>query len=238
MRGLPYLLSDLFLSMFLLELSVPEDARGMNLRRIREKRFVRNYLEPILTAILIALFIRTFIVQAFKIPSGSMEPTLLVGDYLLVSKFIYGMRIPFTDRKVLQFEKPRRGDVVVFPFPIDPSKDFIKRVIGTEGEKIQIIQAKIYINDRPIPDPWGHFENIGSSEYRREIENFGPAIVPKDSLFVMGDNRNNSDDSRFWGFVHVDAVLGKAFIIYFSWNGPSGELLDKVRWSRIGGLIH
>jgi signal peptidase I len=150
------------------------------------RHLIKDYLQPIFLALLIALFIRTFIVQAFKIPSGSMEPTLLVGDYLLVNKFIYGIRIPFTDIKFFQFEKPERGDIIVFPFPKDPSKDFIKRVMGTEGEKIEIIDGRIYVNDRLIDDPWGHFETIGSVEYRYTVENLGPVVVPKDSLFVMG----------------------------------------------------
>ena len=201
------------------------------------RKFIKDYVEPILIAVLIALFVRSFVVQAFRIPSGSMEPTLLVGDYLLVNKFIYGIRIPYTDIKFLQFQKPHRGDIIVFIFPMDPSKDFIKRVIGTEGEKVQIIDKRIYINDRQIDDPWGHFENIGSPQYQQTVENFGPVVVPKDSLFVMGDNRNNSEDSRFWGFLRVEAVLGKAMIIYFSWNDSAEGFLDKVRWSRIGHLI-
>ncbi len=168
-----------------------------------------------------------------------MEPTLLVGDHLLVNKFIYGIRIPYTDVKFFQWKKPRRGDVIVFIYPKDPSKDFIKRVIGTEGEKVQIIQNKIYINDRLINDPWGHFEKDSLPEYfLREMGNFGPVVVPKGSLFVMGDNRDNSQDSRFWGFLRVNEVLGKAFILYFSWNGNAGNLFEKVRWSRIGKLIY
>ncbi len=204
-----------------------------------KKKFIKDYLEPIIVALLIALFIRAFVVQAFKIPSGSMEPTLLVGDYLLVNKFIYGIRIPYTDVKFFQFKKPKRGDVIVFIFPLDPSKDFIKRVIGTEGEKVQILHNKIYVNDQLISDPWGHFvtDDFPRSFIQR-MENFGPVVVPKDSLFVMGDNRDNSEDSRFWGFLNVNAVLGKAFIIYFSWDRNAGSLLDIVRWSRIGKLIH
>ena len=206
---------------------------------MRKKRFVKDYLEPILIAILIALFIRAFVVQAFKIPSGSMEPTLLVGDYLLVNKFIYGIRIPYTSVKFLQFKKPQRGDVIVFIFPRDPSKDFIKRVIGTEGEKVEIIHSKIYINDRLMDDPWGRFvmDDIPRSFLQR-MENFGPVVVPKDSLFVLGDNRDNSEDSRFWGFLNVNAVLGKAFIIYFSWDWNAENFVDKVRGSRIGKWIH
>jgi signal peptidase I len=140
--------------------------------------------------------------------------------------------------KFFQFEKPQRGDVCVFIFPLDPSKDFIKRVIGTEGEKVQIIDGKIYINNGQIEDPWGHFAKKELREYFQTAENFGPIVVPKDSLFVLGDNRDNSQDSRFWGFVHLNAVLGKAFIIYFSWNRYADNLFDKVRWSRIDNLIH
>jgi signal peptidase I len=207
--------------------------------KIKQRKFFKEYLEPILIAVLIALFIRAFVVQAFRIPSGSMEPTLLVGDYLLVNKFIYGVRIPYTEIKFFQFKKPQRGDVIVFIFPLDPSKDFIKRVIGTEGEKVEIIHNNIYINDRLIDDPWGHFVTDGfPRSYLQRMENFGPVVVPKDSLFVLGDNRDNSDDSRFWGFFNVNAVLGKAFIIYFSWDWNARHLLDKVRWARIGKWIH
>lgn len=213
----------------------PKHGTGRNAK----KGFVRDYLVPIITAVLVALFIRAFVVQAFTIPSSSMEPTLLVGDYLLVNKFIYGLRIPYTASKFFQFQKPQRGDIIVFIFPLDPSKDFIKRVVGTEGEKVQIIHNKIYINDRLIDDPWGFFRTIpGLEGYLSRMENFGPVIVPKDSLFVMGDNRDNSEDSRFWGFLSVNAVLGKAFTLYFSWDGNAEDLFDKVRWSRIGKLIH
>ena len=201
------------------------------------KKIFKEYLEPILIAVLIALFVRTFVVQAFKIPSSSMEPTLLVGDYLLVNKFIYGTRIPYTEMKFFQFSKPKRGDVIVFVFPLDPSKDFIKRVIGTEGEKVEIIHNKIYINDKLIGDPWGRFKREGPEWHLQGMEKFGPVVVPKHSLFVLGDNRDNSQDSRFWGFLHVNAVKGKAFILYFSWDHNAENLVDKVRWSRIGKLI-
>jgi len=204
---------------------------------MRKKKFFKEYLEPIIIVGLIALFIRAFVVQAFKIPSSSMEPTLLVGDYILVNKFIYGFRIPYTDTRYFQFKKPQRGDVIVFIFPLDPSKDFIKRVIGTEGEKVEIIHNKIYINERVIDDPWGHFEKRGFEDLQ-SMGNFGPVVVPKDSLFVLGDNRYNSEDSRFWGFLHVSAVLGKAFIFYFSWDRNAENLFDMVRWSRIGKMIH
>ncbi len=206
---------------------------------MEKKRFLKEYVEPIIIAVLIALFVRTFIVQAFKIPSSSMEPTLLVGDYLLVNKFIYGTRLPFTDKKILEFKKPRRGDIIVFIYPKDRSKDFIKRVIGEEGEKVEIIQNKIYINDQLIDDPWGYYsEKNPLARYLPSMERYGPVVVPKDSLFVLGDNRDNSQDSRFWGFVTLNEVRGKAFIIYFSLDWPAKSVIDKVRWARIGKLIH
>jgi signal peptidase I len=202
-----------------------------------KKKFFKEYLEPIIIAVLIALFIRTFVVQAFKIPSSSMEPTLLVGDYILVSKFIYGIRIPYTDIKLFSLKQPVRGDVIVFIYPKDHSKDFIKRVIGTEGDKVEIVQNKIFINGNQIEDPWGHFEKVDWNRYLQSIDKFGPVVVPKDSLFVLGDNRDNSQDSRFWGFVNENAVKGKAFIIYFSWDRLAENLLEKIRWVRLAKLI-
>jgi signal peptidase I len=199
---------------------------------VGKKKFIKEYIEPIVIAVLIALFIRAFVVQAFKIPSSSMEPTLLVGDHLLVNKFIYGIRIPYTDIKFFQYRKPQRGDIIVFIFPKDRKKDFIKRVIATEGEKVVIIHNKIYIDDKLIDDRWGHFTMPRSS-----IEDYGPVRVPGDSLFVMGDNRDNSQDSRFWGFVRVNEVKGKALIIYFSWDSNAQDPLNKIRWARFGNLI-
>jgi signal peptidase I len=202
-----------------------------------KKKLFREYVKPILIAVLIALFVRTFIVQAFEIPSGSMRPTLRVGDYILVNKFIYGVLIPCTHIRLFSFEKPKRGDVIVFIYPVDPSKDFVKRVIATEAEKVQIIQNRIYINDTLIHDPWGHFSDTWPPAYLQMMENFGPVVVPKDSFFVLGDNRENSDDSRFWGFVPLNDLLGKAFLIYFSWDRHAENLWNKVRWSRIGKPI-
>jgi signal peptidase I len=205
---------------------------------MERKKFIKEYVEPIIVAVLIALFIRAFIVQAFKIPSSSMEPTLLVGDHILVNKFIYGIRIPFTNIKFFQYKKPGRGDIIVFIFPKDRSKDFIKRVIGLEGEKLEIIDNKIYINDKLMDDPWGHFILA-----RPSVEDFRPIKIPEGSLFVMGDNRDNSQDSRFWGFVDINKdVIGKAFVVYYS--GPNFLEIWKIwrwgeiRWRRIGKLIH
>jgi signal peptidase I len=203
-----------------------------------KKEEVKKAFETIVIAILIALFIRTFIVQAFDIPSGSMKPTLLPGDYILVNKFIYGIRIPFVGSKLFSFKEPKRSDVIVFIYPKDPSKDFIKRVIGVQGETVQIIEGKIYVNNTLIPDPWGYFDKKEPPGFIEAVENFGPVVVPDRALFVMGDNRNNSEDSRFWGVLPLDNVLGKAFLIYFSWNSKAENPTDKVRWSRIGELIH
>jgi len=210
---------------------------------MERKKFIKEYIEPIIIAILIALFIRTIIIQAFKIPSSSMEPTLLIGDHILVNKFIYGIRIPYSDKlfgeskKLYEWKKPQRGDVIVFIFPKDRDKDFIKRVIGTEGEEVEIIRNKIYINDKLIDDPWGHF-----TMPRASIEEYGPVKVPRDFLFVMGDNRDNSQDSRYWGFVDVNEVKGKAFIIYYSGSSMLNILFPwtwgDIKWLRFGKLIH
>jgi signal peptidase I len=205
---------------------------------MEKRKIVKEYIEPIVIAIVIALFIRTFVVQAFKIPSSSMEPTLLVGDHLLVNKFIYGIKIPLLNGKYFLFKKPQRGDIVVFIYPKDRSKDFIKRVIGTEGEKIEILRNKIYVNDQLIDDPWGRYdERSQSARYLQPMEKFGPIVVPKGSLFVLGDNRDNSQDSRFWGYVNVNDVRGKALVIYFSWDRYAENLLWKIRWVRFGKLI-
>jgi signal peptidase I len=163
-----------------------------------------------------------------------MEPTLLVGDHILVNKFIYGIRIPVIGKKVFPFSQPRRGDIIVFIFPNDRSKDFIKRAIGLPGEKVEIKQRMIYINDRLIEDPWGHFSSWGPGAR----DTYGPIMVPPHSLFVMGDNRDNSEDSRYWGFVPLNDVLGKAFVMYWSWDWRASSLVSKVRWQRIGSLIH
>jgi signal peptidase I len=166
-------------------------------------------------------------VKACYIPSSAMEPVLLVGDYIMV------------DLKCYKTNKPQRGDIIVFKYPKDPSKDFIKRVIGTEGEKVEIIRNKIYVNEKLINDPWGQYDDQKSERIRyiQPVEKFGPVVVPKDSLFVLGDNRDNSQDSRFWGFVNTHAVRGKAFIIYFSWDRYAQNLLDKIRWVRFGKMI-
>ena len=200
-----------------------------------KKNIFREYGEAILIAVVLALFIRTFVVQAFKIPSGSMKPTLLVGDHILVNKFIYGVKLPFSDITLISVKDPKRGDVVVFKFPEDPKKDFIKRVIAVAGDTVQISNKKVYINDKPIDDPHGtHLDPHSIPGEARPRDNFGPVTVPPESLFVMGDNRDHSYDSRFWGFVNLSAVKGKAFILYWSWDKDN----TGIRWGRLGHLIH
>ena len=198
-------------------------------RKKKKKGVFREYAEAAVIAILLALFIRTFVVQAFKIPSGSMEPTLLVGDHILVNKFVYGIKLPFTNKTLVSISEPQRDDVIVFIYPVDKSKDFIKRVIGLPGDRIEIIGQKIYINGEQYDDKNGFYSNRGKASGRYLGKaNFGPVTVPEGHLFVMGDNRNHSYDSRFWGFVPTNSVKGEAFIIYWSW--PHWErFLDIIR---------
>jgi signal peptidase I len=202
---------------------------------MKKKGMVREYIEAFAVAIILALIIRTFVVQAFKIPSGSMEDTLLVGDHILVNKFIYGERIPYTDIKYFDFKRPQRGDVIVFIYPEDESKDFIKRVVGIEGDTIEVKEKKLYVNDELQNEPHVvHKDNAVIPAHVTKRDYYGPQQVPKDMLFVMGDNRDRSADSRFWGFVPLSKVKGKAFLIYWSWGG----FMHDIKWSRIGKLIH
>ena len=224
----------------------------------KNKSFYKEWIEPFLIAAIIALFIRQFVVEAFKIPSGSMIPTLTIGDHLLVNKFVYGPRIPFTDSRIFTWKEPKRGDIIVFKYPENEEKNFIKRVVGVPGDKIQIVKGTLMINDRPISispaplpadksveagitfgKPMVYEEQLNSVRHQIQYlmdqsqKNDGPWLVPKESVFVMGDNRDNSQDSRFWGFVHYNKILGKALIIYWSWDGDDRW----VRWERIGTLI-
>jgi len=201
----------------------------------KKKSRLRENIEAILLAILLALFIRTFIVQAFKIPSGSMEDTLLIGDHILVSKFIYGIRMPFTNQTLIPVKEPRRGDIVVFKFPGDPKVDYIKRVVGIPGDVIEGRDKHVYVNGEPEENPFAvHKDPYTIQQKYPPRDNFGPITVPPDSLFVMGDNRDNSNDSRFWSFVDYDKLRGKAFMIYWSWDSEDFN----VRWGRLGRILH
>lgn len=210
---------------------------------VKKKSVFREYFEAIVIALVLALFIRTFVAQAFKIPSGSMLPTLLIGDYLLVNKFIYGIKNPFTGQILIPLSEPKRGDVVVFRYPMDKKVDYIKRVIGTPGDTIEIKDKQLFINGEKFEDSHGWYSNsneiIPGTQGPRD--NFGPVVVPEHKIFVMGDNRDNSYDSRFWGFVDDNEILGEAFILYWSWdmNEPLVSLkrLESIRWKRLGNLI-
>ena len=201
---------------------------------VKRKSKIREYVEAILIAVVIALFIRTFIVQAFKIPSGSMKPTLQIGDHILVNKFIYGIKVPFVRSTLIPVSEPKREDIVVFIFPQDRSKDFIKRVIGVAGDTVEMKDKKLFLNGKPYEDPYGVYQDtvvIPASVQPRD--NFGPITVPQGHIFVMGDNRDHSLDSRFWGFVPLQDVMGKAFIIYLSWDSDN----TTIRWSRLGQIL-
>jgi signal peptidase I len=201
----------------------------------KPKSKLREYIEAIILAILIAFFIRTFVIQAYKIPSGSMKPTLLIGDHILVSKFSYGIKLPFIRSTVIPIGEPKRGDIVVFIYPEDRSKDFIKRLIGVPGDTIEVRNKKILLNGLPLNDVHGvHSDSVIIPASIQPRDNFGPVRVPEGSIFVMGDNRDESYDSRFWGFVNMKDVLGKALVIYWSWNQEEYG----VRWSRIGTILH
>ena len=204
-------------------------------RQQRVKSAVREYAEALATALVLALLIRGFVVQAFKIPSGSMLPTLQVGDHILVNKFIYGVRVPVLGTRLIPVHQPRRGDVVVFAYPVDRSKDFIKRAVAIAGDVLQIRDKHVYINGAPWDDPRAYYADGEDRGHRvAPRDNFGPVTVPPHHIFVLGDNRDRSYDSRFWGFVDLDDVKGKAFMIYWSWDGAD----HWVRWDRLGALIH
>jgi len=179
----------------------------------RKKSALREWIESIIIALILALVIRTFIVQAFKIPSGSMRPTLVEGDIILVNKFLYGAKIPFTDLRLPKVRDPKRGDCIVFIYPENPKKDFIKRLVGLPGEVVEIRRGTIFINGKPVLElPFSQFYYQNKGDLAQE----GQAIVvPEDNYFVLGDNSGSSQDSRFWGFVPKKNILGKAILIYW-----------------------
>ncbi len=214
-----------------------------------KKSLWREYAEAMLIAVILALTIRAFVVQAFKIPSGSMIPSLLIGDHILVNKLAYGLQLPgeceleisfppvtcYASHPLIEFDAPKRGDVIVFRYPEDEQKDFIKRIIGMPGDIIRLENKTVYINGEPLHDtPFTQRVDPGVIDGRiNPRDNFAPRTVPDDSYFVMGDNRDQSLDSRFWGYVQRHKIKGRAFLIYWSWNGR-GAWTEWVRWSRIG----
>jgi len=196
-----------------------------------KKSTVREYFEAIVTAVILALFVRTWVVQAFKIPTGSMENNLLIGDHLLVNKFIFGPEPSGFERAILPVRDIRRGDIVVFKYPDEPERDFIKRVIGLPGETLELRNKKIYINGQALDEPYVHY--IDATHSASEVtsfdvrERYGPVTVPPDKYFVMGDNRDNSQDSRYWGFLPRHYVKGKALLIYWSYESGREDYVDE-----------
>ncbi len=205
----------------------------------RRKSVIRENVEAILIALVIAIVIRTFAIQAFKIPSGSMLSTLQIGDHILVNKILLGtpVDIPFTNVNLFRMpgiREPKRGDIVVFKFPEDPTRDFIKRVIGVGGDVIEGRDKVVYVNGIPQSEPYTqHVDAAVKPRAMDRRDNFGPITVPKGSVFVMGDNRDQSYDSRFWGFVDEKQIKGKAVIIYWSWDSDR----SLPRLARMGRLV-
>ena len=243
----------------------------------RKKSWYRDWTESIIWAAVMALIIRSLLIQAFKIPSGSMEDTLLVGDFLMVNKFIYGTKIPFTDRAVLPgIRPPVPGDIVVFKYPLD-GRDFIKRCVAVEGDTVEVVGRDLYVNGKRPDEPYAvhkvwepsqnkdSVKNIWKPDYQRAWEerkfvqlgwmrdNFGPVVVPPGNIFAMGDNRDNSADSRYWGFLPLSYLKGRPWLIYFSYQAERDaylktglrdrlkkfvSFLPKARWRRMFKIIH
>ena len=214
-----------------------------------KKSVLREYFESIVIAVILALFVRTWAVQAFKIPTGSMENNLLIGDHLLVNKFVFGPAAR-AERAVLPMRDIRRGNIVVFKYPDEPERDFIKRVIGLPGETIELRNKKVYVNGKALDEPYVHFlfpPPGDSPEEDFDVRvHYGPVTVPADHYFMMGDNRDNSEDSRYWGFLPREYVKGKAAFIYWSFEDteegqPSGGIarfFTTIRWTRLFHQIH
>jgi signal peptidase I len=211
-----------------------------------KKSIAREYFESLVIAVVLALFIRTFVVQAFKIPTGSMEQNLLIGDHLLVNKLVLGPARTGLERMLLPVKDIQRLDVIVFKYPKEPERDFIKRVIGLPGDTIELRHKRVFVNGERLDEPYVYYldeppavaQEMGLSNPRQTVsgdprEEYGPVNVPPGHYFVMGDNRDNSEDSRYWGFLPRENVKGKALVIYWSYDADSGNLFTSTRWNRI-----
>ena len=229
-------------------------------KKKREKSVFREYFELIAETAVFVFFVMTFVVQAFQIPTGSMEPTLLIGDFLLVNKLVYASTASSIEEKILPRKAIRRQDIVVFKWPNDLTKDFVKRVIGLPGEKIEIKNKQVFVNDKPLDEKYkvhNDSQIISKNDYYHYDDtirdNFGPVTVPAGHIFVMGDNRDNSGDSRYWGFLPLTYVKGRPWMIYFSYRAERDaylktslkdrlkklvNFLPKARWGRVLKVIH
>ncbi|MDX1646718.1 MAG: signal peptidase I [Longimicrobiales bacterium] len=228
-------------------------------RRARASESLGDWLKSVAIAFILFLFIRATVVEAYKIPTSSMESTLLVGDFLLVNKATYGARLPGTDIELPALAEPRRGDVVVFHPPHEPEKNYVKRVVGISGDTLEMKNKQLFLNGSPLWEPYArHLDRRGDAvhpdmewqshhliastrtEYHPTRDNWGPLVVPEGRYFVLGDNRDNSEDSRYWGFVTRDRIRGRPWIVYYSYIPPhpdSTSALPAVRWDRLGKRI-
>ncbi len=239
---------------------------------MKKKNVIRDYVESFAFALIVALLIRAVIIQSYRIPTGSMKDTLLVGDFLLVNKFVYGAKTPdriiLTDIQLPSFrfpavKQPKRGDIVVFQYPRDKKLNYIKRCVALAGDTIEVKNNIVFLNNKPYEtaefqkkeyDPEDRFEvnyysvktSLGKeytirryAKYKSRLADFGPVVVPENHLFMMGDNRDNSADSRVWGFMPMENIVGEALIIYWSWDKfpPLWKIVSKVRWERIFDVI-
>lgn len=252
------------------EVAVHEDEQGKGtgvvaaaLREHAERRSlllaVWEWTRSLAVAFVLFLVLRTFVVEAFRIPTSSMENTLLVGDFLLVNKAVYGAEIPGTSLRIPAFAEPRRGDVVVFTPPHDPVKNYVKRLVGVPGDTLEMRDKVLVRNGAAVPEPYAiHVDRFGDAvhpdmewqshhliastarQYHPTRDNWGPLVVPEGQYFVLGDNRDNSEDSRYWGFVPRAAIHGRPWFVYYSFDSAPGETapwLRRVRWGRIGAAI-
>lgn len=217
-----------------------------------------EWARSILAAFVLFLMIRTFLVEAFRIPTGSMENTLLVGDFLLVNKAIFGGRVPFTRVRLPAFASPRRGDVVVFVPPHDPGRNYVKRLIAVPGDTVAMRDKALVVNGSPQAEPYARHDDPNDVRSRQMTwqceylagahgdcspsrDSWGPLVVPDDQYLVLGDNRDDSEDSRYWGFVPRDAIRGRPLFIYYSFEPLSPRplpWLTGVRWQRVGAGVH
>ena len=236
--------------------------KGMKEKQEVKKSKLREWIESIIWAFIIAMFIRTFFIQAFKIPTGSMEDSLLIGDFLLANKMVYGVHIPFIKKRILKFRNPKRGEIVIFLYPY-ARKYFVKRCIALAKDTVEVKHKVVYVNGKSLYEPYvihrdprefPPLPTVDPATYQKEWEraaflspsvdgycrdNFGPVIVPDGCIFVMGDNRDNSDDSRFWGPLNMEYLIGKPLILYWSWDKdiPIYKFWEKIRWRRILNFV-
>ena len=198
---------------------------------MRQKNVFFEYTEILIYAVVLALIIRAFVVQAYTIPSGSMLETLQIGDFLLVTRYNYDIKVPFTDKSLIRTSDPQRGDIIVFRYPKDTNINYIKRVVAVPGDVVEMRDKQFYRNGEKVDEPY--IKHTDAYNVKPQRDTMSPRTVPEDQYFTMGDNRDNSEDSRFWGFVPRDHIQGKAQIIYLSWESP----FSNIRWNRLGMLL-